>query len=226
MTKKYVLAGTISAFLAAANIAQAPVLDTFPSKSVAYETRKDLVRSVLSEELRAEVEKKEAEVNIKFKEVQISNRDEIYGYILRAYKDIEVPDYITPKFVRTQVWAESNDYAKAIGKAGERGLMQIMPDTWKKLELKLNFKKNAFNPEKNIYAGVKHLLSIDRQLRKRNSRWEKLNEEEKIRLLAATYNCGIGGIMKAKYNLKRVPESTKAYVRHIEKLMSGKYKEY
>ena len=206
---------------------EAPVLDSIiHPKSSVYETRKDLVRSVLSEDVRMQIKQEEEAINFAIKEIRLLERDKIYRHIFDAYENIDVPKYISKKFVRTQIWAESRDYVKAIGKDGEMGLMQIMPGTWKKIEPKLNFKKNAFNPKYNIPAGIKHLVSLDRELKRRNSKWEELSEREKRDLIAAAYNCGIGGITKAHYNIDKAPEKTRKYVRDIERWMSERYKEY
>lgn len=208
---------------------EAPVLDIYLhfSKSNMYEAKnRDLVRSVLSEDIRTQIKQEEEAINFAVKEIRLLERDKIYRHIFDAYENIDVPKYISKKFVRTQIWAESRDYVKAIGKDGEMGLMQIMPGTWKKIEPKLNFKKNAFNPKYNIPAGIKHLVSLDRELKRRNNKWEGLNEEEKRKLLAAAYNCGMGGIIKAKYNIDKAPEKTRKYVRDIERWMSGRYKDY
>ena len=227
MAKKYVLTGAVAAFLAAASIAQAPILNINPPKpSICEVKNRNLVRSVLVEPIREDMEQREEALNLAAREIHLSQIDEIYGHIINIYHKVNVPKHITKKFVRAQIWAESEDYPKAVGKAGERGLMQIMPDTWKGLEPKLNFKKNAFNPERNIYAGVKHLVSLDRELKWRNSRWEELNEEEKRKLIAAAYNCGTGRLMKSGYNIDNVPERTKWYIKKIERLMSQKYEEY
>jgi hypothetical protein len=212
---------------------EAPVLDSIiiryfnPTKLNTSEIKKqDLVRSILSEDIRMQIKQEEEAINFVVKEIRLLERDKIYRHIFDAYENIDVPKYISKKFVRTQIWAESRDYIKAIGKDGEMGLMQIMPGTWKKIEPKLNFKKNAFNPKYNIPAGIKHLVSLDRELKRRNSKWEELSEREKRDLIAAAYNCGIGGITKAKYNIDKAPEKTRKYVRDIERWMSGRYKEY
>ena len=227
MIKKYILPAAIAGFLAIANIAQAPVINMNPIKPSASEIKnQSLIRNILAEDLRKEIEKEDEEMNLITKEIRLSEKDRVYGPILHAYYNIDVPEYITKRFVRAQIWAESWDYPKAKGKKGERGLMQIMPNTWKGIEPELSFKTNAFNPYRNVYAGVKHLVSLDKELQRRNSKWERLNEEEKRRLIAAAYNCGLGGVIKSHYNIKKVPETTKRYVKNIEKLMSNKYKDY
>jgi hypothetical protein len=226
MAKKLVLAGAVAAFLAAANVAYAPN-NINSSRPVTYEVEnRGLVRIVLPEEIRRKIGKEDEELNLAIKRIELSGRDEIYRYVLDAYSDINVPKYITRKFVRTQIWAESRDYRKAIGKDGERGLMQIMPETWKRIEPKLDFKENAFNPRINIRAGVKHLIDVDRELQRRNSKWGELSDEEKMKLVAAAYNCGVGGLAKAHYNIDKTPEKTKRYIKDIERWMSEKYAKY
>jgi soluble lytic murein transglycosylase-like protein len=51
--------------------------------------------------------------------------------------------------------AESSYNPKAISKKGARGLMQLMPATAKALGV-----EDSFNPEHNIYGGVKYFKQL------------------------------------------------------------------
>jgi hypothetical protein len=165
-------------------------------------------------------------MEVRERELKISRKDEIFMYIIYAYDSVEVPEYITKKFIRAQIWAESRDYPRALGGIGERGLMQLTPKAWFVVEGENNFYKKAFDPEKNIESGIKYELWVDNYCRAWHPNWEKLSDSEKRRIIAAGYNAGIGRVRNNNWNLNKVPERTKRYIREIETLMKGKYKDY
>jgi len=165
-------------------------------------------------------------MKLREKEFEIAKKDEIFRYIVYAYDSMKIPEYITKKFIRAQIWAESRDYPKAKGKVGERGLMQLTPKAWSIVERENNFYKIAFDPEKNIGAGIKYGLWIDDYCTIWHPDWENLPDSEKRKIIAAGYNTGIGRLRKNKWDLNKVPDRTKGYIREIENLMEGKYRDY
>ena len=124
MAKKYVLAGAVAVFLATASIAYAPTtkgeLFIFQKPNLERTTMNVFEKKYVKEQ---EFEKLVKKAREETKDVLLSNTDKIYGFICNVYKNQEaqIPSYITKKLVRTQIWAESRDYRKAIGKDGERG---------------------------------------------------------------------------------------------------------
>lgn len=80
---------------------------------------------------------------------------------------------VDPALVKAIIMAESEYNPAAISKQGARGLMQLMPNTAHALGV-----KDSFDPELNIYGGVKHLKEL-------------LNRFEGDPILAvAAYNAG------------------------------------
>ena len=81
--------------------------------------------------------------------------------------------------VSAVIKAESDYDPKTVSHKGARGLMQLMPATAKRFGV-----SNSFDPEQNIYAGVKYL------------RWLLDKFEGNADLAVAGYNAGEGNIMK------------------------------
>ncbi len=94
---------------------------------------------------------------------------------------------------------------------GARGVMQIMPPTWKEwtqkiygTELDIQF---ADNPEINRKVGETYLKWIQDTLRQ----W--MGREPGIEHILASYNGGIGRLRKLNFDVWKMPEETQEYVR-------------
>lgn len=81
--------------------------------------------------------------------------------------------------VSAVIKAESDYNPQTVSHKGARGLMQLMPATAKRFGV-----SNSFDPEQNIYAGVKYL------------RWLLDKFDGNADLAVAGYNAGEGNIMK------------------------------
>ncbi|MCX6747118.1 MAG: lytic transglycosylase domain-containing protein [Candidatus Pacearchaeota archaeon] len=156
------------------------------------------------------------------KDALLSDIDKIYGFIYNVYKnqEIQIPDYITKKFIRNVIRIESSDYSKAVGTEGERGYMQIMKSTWYEVE-KQDFKKNAFIPEKNIGAGIKYMLLIDNYCRKNHPKWEELNDWEKLKIITASYNGGKAKLKKMNWDISKMKKRTRNYIIKLDNLYNN-----
>jgi len=86
-----------------------------------------------------------------------------------------------------QVFRESKFDAKAESWAGAVGLMQVLPRTAREYGV-----EDLYDPEQNIYAGMKHLQWLQRQ-------WERRieDENERIKFILASYNVGLGHLKDA-----------------------------
>ena len=62
---------------------------------------------------------------------------------------------VDPALIRAIIMAESSYNPRAISRKGARGLMQLMPTTAKALGV-----EDSFNPEHNIYGGVKYFKQL------------------------------------------------------------------
>lgn len=122
-----------------------------------------------------------------------------------AFKDLIEKSAKTHKvdasLIRAVIHAESNFNQSARSKAGAEGLMQLMPDTQKRLQV-----KRPFNAWENIDGGTRLL----KRLLKRYG--------DNIRLAAAAYNAGTRAVQK----YRGIPpyEETQNYVRRVSHLYS------
>ena len=104
--------------------------------------------------------------------------------------------YFGPAFdwthFKAQSMAESNLDPQATSYVGARGLMQLMPSTYKMIQSKRPEMGAIDDPEWNIAAGIMH----DRYLWKL---WSKdVSEEERFKYMFASYNAGEGTIGRAR----------------------------
>lgn len=102
-------------------------------------------------------------------------------------------------FVHAVISAESAYKAKAISRTGAKGLMQLMPETAKRFQV-----KNPFNAQKNIAAGTRYLKIL-------------LDEFKTKELALAAYNAGEGTVRRYKNKIPPYPETQK-YVKKVLKL--------
>ena len=107
---------------------------------------------------------------------------------------------------------ESDGQARKVGRAGERGLMQIKRSTWQQVTRNLYGHAlpfdQAFDPAINRRVGKAYLAELQIFLQAYKSRWRS----DERSLLLACYNAGPGCVVAAGFNVKRVPASTRSYV--------------
>jgi soluble lytic murein transglycosylase-like protein len=103
---------------------------------------------------------------------------------------------LDPALVRAVVSVESGFKPGAVSPKGAQGLMQLMPRTAASLGV-----LDAFDPEQNLDAGVRHLEALVRQY-----------DGDLTRALAA-YNAGQGAV--ARHGGVPPYRETRAYVRRV-----------
>jgi soluble lytic murein transglycosylase-like protein len=109
---------------------------------------------------------------------------------------------VDPSLVRAVIKVESNFNPNAVSRKGAMGLMQLMPQTARQLNV-----SNPFDPQQNVDAGVRHL--------------KKLIESYggDIKLSLAAYNAGAGAVARSA-GVPRIAE-TRNYVKRITQLYYG-----
>jgi soluble lytic murein transglycosylase-like protein len=109
---------------------------------------------------------------------------------------------VDASLVRAVIKVESNFNPNAVSRKGAMGLMQLMPQTARQLNV-----ANPFDPEQNVDAGVRHLKKL----------LESYGGDVKLSL--AAYNAGQGAVARSS----GVPHfaETQKYVRRITNLYNG-----
>jgi soluble lytic murein transglycosylase-like protein len=109
---------------------------------------------------------------------------------------------VDPNLVRAVIKVESNFNPNAVSRKGAMGLMQLMPQTARQLNV-----TNPFDPRQNVDAGVRHLKQLI----------ESYGGDVKLSL--AAYNAGAGAVARSA-GVPRIPE-TRNYVKRITELYYG-----
>lgn len=107
------------------------------------------------------------------------------------------PEYgVSPRLVMAVIRAESNFEAAAVSPKNAQGLMQLIPET----SVRFNVKK-PFDPEQNIRGGMSYL------------RWLLAYFQGDVALVAAAYNAGEGAVNR----FRGIPPyaETRGYVKRI-----------
>lgn len=133
---------------------------------------------------------------------------------------------IADLLVEAIIQVESAGNSREVGRAGERGLMQIKRETWRDMTRTLfgavkNFDQ-AFDAHLNRRVGKAYLAYLQAFLLENRTHWRS---DERALLLAA-YNAGPARLKQAKFDLARMPETTQSYVERVVALHEYYLQEY
>lgn len=117
------------------------------------------------------------------------------GIIRRAAKTYG----IDAKLIEAVIRVESNFNPRAVSRAGAKGLMQLMPETAKDLQV-----TDPFDPEQNIMAGSRYLKLLLQRY------------HGNVELALASYNWGMGNLERRP---EQMPSETKHYVMKVISLI-------
>lgn len=126
---------------------------------------------------------------------------------------------VDPYLVLSLIWQESRFKADAKSKAGAIGLMQVMRGTGEEMGV-LNAGM-LYDEKTNLQAGIKYLRVLASRLRLNADLSDVASmPEHKVKALLASYNAGMGNVMKwiktQGRELARIPfAETRNYVRVI-----------
>lgn len=119
---------------------------------------------------------------------------------------------VSDLLVEAIIQIESAGDPTLVGKAGERGLMQIKHETWTDMCRAMSRKPasfdQAFDPDLNEQVGRMYLAFLQEFLDTHRENW-KADERA---LLLACYNAGPGRVQQAGFDLNRLPASVRSYV--------------
>ncbi len=111
-----------------------------------------------------------------------------YDQIIRRVADDKGYDW---RFISAMAFAESRFNPKAVSYAGALGLMQVMPSTARGFKVD---PKSMRDPETNVTVAVRLLEQIGKTLRFPRS----ISERDRLSIILAAYNCGIGHVLDAR----------------------------
>lgn len=122
-----------------------------------------------------------------------STKDTMYDLSIRKWSGIYTPQYPWC-WNKAQIKAESAFRSDAVSPVGAKGLGQFMPATWTQMvrELNMGDGADAFNPALNIQATTYYMAKLRANFKTPRPEWDKHS------LAMASYNAGLGNILKAQ----------------------------
>lgn len=131
-----------------------------------------------------------------------------YDTLIQKAVDAHLPGYDWRK-LKAQYYQESRLNPKAVSPAGAGGIAQFMLATWKEKAPKAGYPDaDRFDPEASIMVGAYYMAELIEQWR-----WKR-PEVDRHCLAMASYNAGLGNILKAQ----KLADNATLYAHIIAKL--------
>lgn len=154
-----------------------------------------------------------------------------YDVYFKKYAKHYFGPHVDWHWFKAQGIAESNLNPNAKSAVGARGIMQIMPATYKEILEKNPHIPETDEPRWNIAAGIYYDRSLYRKWKKKKT----ISTEERLSFSFASYNAGLGNVLKAfrrasnKHSEVKqweqvepfAPSETQFYVKRIRNLMES-----
>lgn len=121
----------------------------------------------------------------------VEARGAVYDLSIKKWSAVYTP-YQPWYWNKAQLKAESDFDSDAQSYVGALGLGQFMPDTWDNMKTQLKIDGLPTNPSLNIQAHAYYMNYLRSQFRKDRPEYDKHS------LALASYNAGLGNILKAQ----------------------------
>jgi soluble lytic murein transglycosylase len=119
----------------------------------------------------------------------------------RLIREAATAHGLSPALIKAVIKAESNFNPTAVSQKGAKGLMQIMPENFKRLDI-----ADPFDPRQNIMGGVRYVKRLHQRY------------DGKLPLVLAAYNAG-PAVVDQYNDIPPYPET----VAYVEKVMKYYY---
>lgn len=125
---------------------------------------------------------------------------------------------VTEYLVDAVIQVESGGRPRKVGRAGERGVMQIKRSTWNQTTRRLHGRSlpfdRAFDPAANRRVGRAYMAELHAFLQEHRAQWRS----DERALLLACYNAGPARVRAARFDVRRLPTSVRSYVERASAL--------
>lgn len=124
-----------------------------------------------------------------------------YDDYFRKYSKRYFGPFFDWKWFKAQAIAESALKPDAVSWVGAKGLMQIMPATYDDIKKRNPHFTDITSERWNIAAGIYYNQYLYRH-------WAGLPTDERLKFTFASYNCGIGNVLKARKVARAKPSKS------------------
>jgi membrane-bound lytic murein transglycosylase F len=159
--------------------------------------------------------------NIRSKRIVNSEYNSYSGGSLSPYDDEikEAAEIIgwDWRLLASLVYQESEFKPNVRSWVGAYGLMQLMPSVLEEYGL-----DSTASPSEQLFAGVKHLIYIDKQMPS-----DITDSLEQVKFLLASYNCGLGHVLDARRLAEKFQKDPNIWTSNVDScLLNLSEKEY